>query len=57
MLIKFSTASTGYIILDSGIDDDNDNHLQYTVEPLYSGHFGTKNLCPYYRGFLNSEVI
>ena len=27
-----------------------------TVKPVYSGHFGTQQNCPYYRGVLISEV-
>ena len=31
--------------------------LKYTVKPVYSGHLGTQQNCPYYRGVLISEVV
>lgn len=38
---------------NSGVNNTIDN----TVEPLSSGHFGTKKISSYYRGFLNLRVI
>ena len=31
-------------------------HVHATVKPVYSGHLGTQQSCPYYRGVLISEV-
>ena len=33
----------------------NEKSGEYPVDLLYSGHFGSKKICPYYTGFLNSE--
>ena len=30
--------------------------LMTTDKPLYSRHFGTNKICPYYTGFLNSAM-